>query len=239
MEIYTKKKNGVVVLNIVGDINIDASDLIEVIGWHVRNNRVDILCNLANVDLIDHEGFSVLNIAYKNVMNHQGRMKLCKVPMHIRNLLNAVCLDAVYEIYDTEEMALRTFKEDKEIEKIQRKPFRRRFNRISLDLPVEYKSRYSRKDDFHLGKVFDLSAVGAFIFADKTYPVGEEVALHITLLPKPGMIELQGIVLWLADKDTQPQLYPGMGIEFVGIDSAKQKKILTYIERNAPSRRNI
>ncbi|OIO80788.1 MAG: hypothetical protein COW11_02030 [Candidatus Omnitrophica bacterium CG12_big_fil_rev_8_21_14_0_65_43_15] len=234
LEIYSKEKQGVVMLDIRGNIDISASEFIEVVGWHLANHRIDILCNFGKVDMLDYAGLSVVTIAYKNVVNHEGRMKFYNVPINVKNILHAVMLDRIFEIYETEEDALNAFKEDKEIDKIKHMQLRRRFQRVHLSIPVIYKAKFGEQKE-HKGKLFDISGVGAFIFGKKTFALHDIIALEFDL-PHMGKFNFDAKVVWLCDKDIQPQQYPGMGVEFYKISVSIQRRIVNFIEKNTPTR---
>jgi Tfp pilus assembly protein PilZ len=203
------------------------------VAWCLGNGYKDILCNFENVNLLDYAGLSVMAIAYKDVLNHKGRLKLLNVPVHIRKTLCMVGLDRALEIYEDEDFALRSFEEDRIISEIQKKQLRRRFKRIDLDIDLEFKP-CGKNEPFHHAKLLNLSAVGMLIFADKAYPLGEILDVRLSLLPKPGLLEAQAKVVWLVQKEIQPQIYPGMGLEFHNLDSSAQKKIVEFVDRNLP-----
>ena len=232
LKIGVQYKRDVVILEVHGTIDVKATEFIETVGWHIQHKKLDILCNLENVDLVDYAGISVLVIAYKNIINHNGRMRFVHVPLHVRNLINMVCLDRIFEIYDDEETALNSFREDRIIEEIKRRPLRRRFQRLPLETIVYFRPKFSREKNFDEGKLFDLSALGAFVYSPKIYPLNEILLLKTDLHPRPGPVEFQARVVWLADKQLQPHIYPGMGVEFYKIDSALQRKLIAFVERN-------
>jgi len=236
LEIYSREKQGIAILDVRGNIDISASEFIEVVGWHLANHRLDLLCDFQHVEMIDYAGLSVLTIAYKNVVNHDGRMKFFNVPACVMNVLRAVMLDRIFEICQTEELALNSFKEDKEIQKIQHLQLRRRFKRVPLELLVTYRSKYGDKKEYK-GKLFDMSGEGVFVFGKKTFPLHEVVAIKFEL-PHGEAIETDSKVIWLPDKDIQPQQYPGMGLEFYKISVSNQKKIVNFVEKNTDARSN-
>jgi c-di-GMP-binding flagellar brake protein YcgR len=45
---------------------------------------------------------------------------------------------------------------------------------------------------------------------------------------------MEARVAWLVDKKIQPQIYPGMGLEFYHIDPLIQEQIVSFVERNLP-----
>lgn len=232
LEISFKRIKGAGVLDLAGTIDINASNLVEKVGWALENGYQHMVCDFEDVELVDYAGMSALALAFKNVVNHRGKMKFVAVPMHIRKTFNLVCLDRVFELYDDLDSALRSFEEDEAIADIKRKNLRRRFKRLPLDIDVQYKSKHEA--DYHHGKVLNLSGVGFMVFVEKTYPLGEIVDVKLTLKPAPGEVSVEAVVVWLVEKHLQPQIYPGMGLEFYHVDSQTQEKIIQFVERNLP-----
>jgi anti-sigma B factor antagonist len=232
LEIAFRRVNAVAILDLGGSIDIDAANLIEKIGWCLENGYRDILLNFEDVNLLDYSGLSVLAIAFKDVVNHEGRLKFYGVAAHIRKTFSLVYLDRVFEVYEDEKLALQTFEEDRIISEIQKMQLRRRFKRLPLDIDAEFK--LPSEKEFHHGKVLNISAVGLLLFVGKAYPLGDILTLKLKLLPKPGELELEMKVVWLVQKDIQPQIYPGMGLEFHNLDSKTQKKIVEFVDRNLP-----
>lgn len=234
LEINFKEVNTIAVIELSGSIDLDAANFIETIGWCLQNGFRDILCDLQDVDKVDYTGLSVLAIAHRDVFNHKGRIKLVNVSVQAKKLLSLVCLDKVFEIYESTELAMHSFQEDRAIEQIQKMPLRRRFKRLPLDIEIEFKS-HADKGGFYPGKVLNLSGVGLLVFAQKIYPLGERLDIRLSLLPQPGVLELAAKVVWLVEKELQPQIYPAMGLEFSGLDSLTQEKVIGFVERNLPS----
>lgn len=232
MEIKVRRAGAVVILDLAGRIDVNAANLIEVVGQCLRDGYCDILCNFETVDFIDYMGISVIVIAYKEVANAQGRMKICTIAPHLRNLFSIVGLDRVIDIYATEEAAVESFKEDKIIENIQKMQLRRRFKRLSIDIKIELKNKYGRTPSCLKADILDLSAIGAYIYGCNQFKLGDEVLLKFRLLPDARELELDARVVWLSDKQIQPHLHPGMGVEFYNIPSDVQEKIIAFIERN-------
>ncbi len=231
LAVVLRQVRSAVILDLSGNIDIDCSILIEKIGLCLDNGYRDLICNFESVNLIDYAGLSVLTIAYKNAINHKGRIKFVNVAAHLTKVFSLVCMDRVFEIYQDEESALKSFEEDKVISEIQGKKLRRRFKRLDLDIDIGFKSK--AEDKFHQGKILNLSGVGVLVFTEeKTYPVGELLDINISLLPKPGKIEAEAKVAWLVEKDIQPQLFPAMGLEFHNLNTFAQKEIVEFVDRN-------
>ncbi|HCD39221.1 MAG TPA: hypothetical protein DEQ77_11025, partial [Candidatus Omnitrophica bacterium] len=107
--------------------------------------------------------------------------------------------------------------------------------RLPIDIVVHFKSVAKEEKHFHKGKLLNLSAVGMLIFANKSCPLGEVLEVKLSLLPKPGVVDLKARVVWLVQKELQPEMYPAMGLEFYQLDSHTQKQIVDFVNRNLPS----
>jgi len=232
MEIRARQKNGVVIMDLSGKIDVDSANLVEAIGQCLRDGYTDILCNLEEIEFIDYMGISVVVIAYKEVINAHGRIKFSNVPTHIRNIFCIAGLDRVVEVYPDEELALESFKEDKIIEDIKRMQLRRRFKRLPIEIKIELKSKHERNPVCLNLDLINLSAIGAFIFGCNKFKLGDEVVLKMKLPPNNAELELEAKVVWIPDKQVQPHSYPGMGLEFTNLSVLNQQKLIDFIERN-------
>jgi len=231
MEIRVRQKGNIIILDLSGRIDINSANFVETVGQCLHEGYSDILCNLEDVEFIDYMGVSAVVIAYKEIVNNKGRMKFSNIPAQIKNVFSIAGLDKVIDIYATEELALNSFQEDKVIENIKKMQLRRRFKRLPIGIKVELKVK-DRLPGCLEAEIMDLSGVGAYIYGCEKFKLGDEVILKLNLPPKSEEIVLEARVVWLSDKQIQPQLHPGMGVEFYNIPNATQKKLLDFIDRN-------
>jgi anti-anti-sigma factor len=232
LEIKLRQSEGVIIMDLSGCIDVNSANLVEVAGQCLRDGYTDILCNLEDISGIDYMGVSVLVIAYKEVANNHGRMKLSNIPIHLKGVFAVSGMDRVIEIYATQELALSSFKEDVAIEKIRKMQLRRRFKRLPIDLKIELKSKTSVSPSCLRVDMLNLSAVGAFIFGCDNFRLGDEVILKMKLAPKKEEILLEARVVWIPDKEVQPHEYPGIGVEFSNITASLQQELIDFIDRN-------
>lgn len=232
LEIKLRQSGNCIILDLGGRIDVDSANLVEVVGQCVRDGYLDILCNLEDVQAVDYMGISVVVIAYKEVANHNGRMKFLNIPVYLRDMFIVSGMDRVIDIYASEEAALNSFKEDKAIENIKKMQLRRRFKRLPIDLKIELKSKKDASLECLKVEMLNLSAIGAFIFGCGKFKLGDEVALKMKLAPKPEELELEARVVWIPDKGVQPHEYPGIGVEFSNLSAENQQKIIEFIDRN-------
>jgi len=232
IEIRARQVEGVIILDLAGRIDVDSAHLIEIVGQCVRDGYLDLLLNFEEVDFIDYLGVSAIVLAYKEVMNAEGRLKFTNLPGHLKSVFSVSGLDRAIEMYMTEELAVNSFKEDKAIEHIKKMQLRRRFKRLPLDIKVELKSKYERSPTCLKLDIINLSAIGAYIFGCNKYKLGDEVIIKMKLPPKDEEMVLEAKVVWLPDRQVQPHAYPGMGVEFVNLPSQIQQRIIEFIDRN-------
>jgi anti-anti-sigma factor len=232
LEIRTKRVKTIVILQLVGSIDIDSAGLIEKIGVHISDGYNEFLCDFGEVTLVDYSGLSALALAYKNVVNHKGKMKFFNVPGHVVKLFTLVCLDKVFEVYPDEKKAVKSFEVESAITHIQQQHLRRRFKRLPLDIAIKF--RVLGEQSIHHGKVLNISAVGMLVYASKALPLGEILEVTMSLAPVVPEVTVKTKVVWLVQKEIQPHIYPGMGLEFYLLDPHMQEKIIEFVERNLP-----
>jgi anti-anti-sigma factor len=233
MEIKARLKEGVVVLDICGKIDVDSALFVETVGQCLRDGYYDILCNFEEVNSIDYMGMSVIVIAYKEIMNNKGRMKFLNIPAHLKHLFSVSGLDRVVEIFNSEDAAVNSFKEDKIIEDIKKLQLRRRFRRLPLDLKAELQAKYDSAKAVCKVDIINLSGVGAYVFGCDNFKLQDKVVIRVKLAPNNEQLELDAKVVWLPDKQIQNYLYPGMGVEFYNIENTAQEKLIEFVQRNS------
>ena len=236
MTIRVREHRDITILDVEGRVDIDSAEFIETVGWVLKNNNLKILCNFENVELVDYSGLSILAIAYKNVVNHGGTMRFCSVGLHVRELFRIVQMDRVFYCYNTEEEALNGF--DEKILELEEKPLRRRFKRLEININVAFNpsAPKAKETNIALGKVLNISGAGMFIYSPHIFPIRTQLKLEISLPREMVPLEMEGMVIWIADKSIQSYCHPGMGIQFVNVDAQKQKELLDFIDRNITHR---
>ena len=82
-----------------------------------------------------------------------------------------------------------------------------------------------------------LQGGGLFIPTNKTYKLGEEVFMLLTLMEEPEKLPLAGKVVWITPKGAQGNRAAGVGVQFNDPDNAAQRKIETYLAGSLESDR--
>ncbi len=101
----------VTILNIVGRLTIDeaAQHLKDDIDDLISQGRLHVVLNLAQVPYIDSGGLGQLVASYGSVKRAGGAMKLLNVNSRNHDLLSITRLVTVFESFDSEAEAVRSF----------------------------------------------------------------------------------------------------------------------------------
>jgi anti-sigma B factor antagonist len=111
MKATTRTVDGVDVISLSGKITIGSGDtqLRDVIGNAMTEGKNKILLDMSGVTTIDSSGIGELVGSYTTVANRGGKMKLLHLPAKLNELLHVTQLITVFEVYDDEAEAVRSF----------------------------------------------------------------------------------------------------------------------------------
>lgn len=111
MKATTRSVEGVEIINLQGKITIGAGDtqLREVITNTISSGTNKILLDMSGVTTIDSSGIGELVGAFTTVANRGGKLKLLHLPAKLNELLHVTQLITVFEVYEDEPTALKSF----------------------------------------------------------------------------------------------------------------------------------
>lgn len=78
---------------------------------------------------------------------------------------------------------------------------------------------------------------GLFIPTNKTYVLGDEVFMLLSLMDEPEKIPVAGRVIWITPKGAQGNRAAGIGVQFSGEDDLASNKIENYLAGSLESDR--
>ncbi len=111
MKDTSRDANGVEIIKLEGKITIGSGDsqLREVISNAINAGKAKILLDMSGVTTIDSSGIGELVGSYTTVTNRGGKLKLLHLPAKLNELLHVTQLITVFEVYDSEDEALKSF----------------------------------------------------------------------------------------------------------------------------------
>lgn len=111
MKATSRTAGNVEVIALQGKITIGSGDtqLREVIANAVNAGKTNILLDLSGVTTIDSSGIGELVGSYTTVANRGGKLKLLHLPAKLNELLHVTQLITVFEVYENEDEAVKSF----------------------------------------------------------------------------------------------------------------------------------
>ncbi len=112
MQIAERESGAVTVLDLSGKITLgeDGNLLKDKLQSLLHQNKKNILFNLAQVSYVDSAGLGAIVSAYTTVTREGGSLKLANVTKKLQDLLSITKLLTVFETFDSEEEAVRSYK---------------------------------------------------------------------------------------------------------------------------------
>ena len=107
----SRQVDGVTVVDLSGRIVLgEGSDILrEALRDLVSRGQKKILLNLGDVNYIDSSGLGALVSGYTSLTGQQGQLKLLNLTKKVHDLLQITKLLTVFEVYDDEGAALKSF----------------------------------------------------------------------------------------------------------------------------------
>lgn len=111
VKLSTRQVGDVTVIDAVGRITLGegASTFRDTIKDLATKGNQKLLLNLSEVSYIDSSGIGELVSGFTTVTNHGGQLKLIGLTKRVKDLLQITKLYTVFEVYDDEAHAVRSF----------------------------------------------------------------------------------------------------------------------------------
>ncbi len=111
VKLTTRKVGDVTVIDAVGRITLGegSSSFRDTVRDLASGGDKKLLLNLAEVTYIDSSGIGELVSAFTTVTNQGGQLKLLNLTKRIQDLLQITKLYTVFEVYDKETTAIRSY----------------------------------------------------------------------------------------------------------------------------------
>lgn len=109
----TKRRiNNVLILDINGKLRLNegSADFHTALRLLKESGERNILLNLAEVSSIDSTGLGELVAGYAALQKNEGKLKLLQITDRVRELLVITKLSTIFEIYENESEAVKSFK---------------------------------------------------------------------------------------------------------------------------------
>lgn len=111
MNIPSRQRDGVTILEPKGKITIGVGDVALRNAVHevIAGGSKQILIDLSGVTTMDSSGVGELVSTFTTVTNRGGKLKLLHLPPKIQDIMQVTQLITVFEVFDDEDEAVRSF----------------------------------------------------------------------------------------------------------------------------------
>jgi anti-sigma B factor antagonist len=108
----SRQMDGVTIVDLSGRIVLGepTATLRETLQDLVRRGQKKVLLNLADVNYVDSSGLGALVSGFTTLTNQQGELKLLNLTKKVKDLLQITKLLTVFDVYDDEAAAVRSFR---------------------------------------------------------------------------------------------------------------------------------
>jgi anti-sigma B factor antagonist len=111
LKLNTRTENGITIIDCNGRIVFgEESALLRDTVKKLIGENSQIVLNLADISYIDSGGLGTLVALYTTAHNAGGSVKLANLTQRVGDLLQVTKLLTVFEVYDSEEKAIESFK---------------------------------------------------------------------------------------------------------------------------------
>jgi anti-sigma B factor antagonist len=111
MSVSVRQQNDVTVLDVKGKVTLGTGDIAlrDAVQTAVNSGATKVVINMSGVSTIDSSGVGELVSAYTSAANRNVKLKLANLPAKITDVLTITQLITVFDVYDSEEEAVRAF----------------------------------------------------------------------------------------------------------------------------------
>ncbi len=109
LELVEREREGAIVVEIVGDLTAANSNerVLETVRKNVNAGRRLLLVNLAGCRRVDSSGLGELVTCLVTAARQGASLRLTNVPQHIRGIMKLTNIHKAFEIFNTEEEAIK------------------------------------------------------------------------------------------------------------------------------------
>jgi len=112
MEVKSRKKSNIYVYDMKGEFSRSdqvAATIQDRIKEQLEYGGRHFLFNFDKIDYIDSFGIGELVACYISITKMRGKLKIMNIPVKIAKLFKITMLDRIFEIFDNEETAIKSF----------------------------------------------------------------------------------------------------------------------------------
>jgi anti-sigma B factor antagonist len=114
VKVQTRERDGYIILDLQGKLmgGPDADSFRDLIRGLIDEGMKKVIVNLSNVKWVNSTGVGILITGYTTLRRSGGDLKLLNVSEKIQSILYVTKLNMIFECFDDEDEAIRSFEKD-------------------------------------------------------------------------------------------------------------------------------
>ena len=110
MQVKQEDKNGVMICQVSGEIDINsAPQMKKIFDKLVNEKKEKLIINLKDVSYVDSSGLATMVEILKGLRSYGGKLKLSNLSTKVKNLFEITKLEKLFDIAQEEEEAIKAF----------------------------------------------------------------------------------------------------------------------------------
>lgn len=112
LEVVVREEAGVGIIEASGEIDVyNSAEIKKLVDAYIARGTNNVLIDMSGVDYLDSSTISVLLAERERLKSSGGRLKLLGLQESPRKVFEIAKIDTIFDIYDNEEEALKSFGE--------------------------------------------------------------------------------------------------------------------------------
>lgn len=110
MEIKEQERNGIIILDIIGEIDLyNAPDIKNHVLKKIESQKYNLVINMQEVSYIDSSGIGALISSLSNLKKYQGSLKITNIHDSVKKVFELTKLTSFFEIYADVDSAIASY----------------------------------------------------------------------------------------------------------------------------------
>jgi anti-anti-sigma factor len=232
--IQQRKEETLTLIDIAGVFDNEAHDPVaEIVKVATGQEQINLIWNFDGISSINSSGIAILLNATVEIAKHGGISKLVNVSPAVLEVFDIHKVLPAVDIYADEEAAKKKVSIDRAEKE---KAYTRLFERLDVTLKAKFRhfkksKAFSFMHRFHTAEAKSVSMCGIYLQTSSVEAPNTLLEVKFMLPEGSPDSEISSVckVVWAADKEKQKELYPGLALCTMHMNSREKAKLEAFL----------
>ncbi len=234
LDLQQRKEETLTIIDMAGVFDNGAHNPVEeIVKSATEQEQINLIWDFDGISAINSSGIAILLNATVEITKHGGINKLVNVSPAVLEVFDIHKVLPAVDIYADEEAARKKVAIDR-AEKEQ--TYTRLFERLDVTLKAKFRRFKKTKTlafmhRFHTAEAKSVSMCGIYLQTSTVEPPNTLLEVKFILPDGEPDSEISSVckVVWAADKEGQKELYPGLALCTMHMDSREKAKLEAFL----------